>query len=58
MALTDIVIDLTSGVDPVITVDRAETVPLDIVVDTNAVLAIPSAPSGGGVEQVSFYTLG
>jgi len=60
MALTDIVGGYTPGVDPVITVDRPNTVPSGIVCQTHTEQAsyiVPAATSGG-VEQVNFYTLG
>jgi hypothetical protein len=61
MALLDIVVDVSPGVGSVIYSDRPDTaVPTDIVYDTSknqACEIIPEKTGGGGIEQVSFYTL-
>ena len=60
MALLDIVNVYTPGVDPVIAVDRPNTVPSGILCQTSTEQAsvILTLVAGGGVEQVSFYTVG
>lgn len=59
MALLDIVATASPGIDPIIYVDRPDTVPSGIVVQTSTDFAITElkATIGGGAEQVSFYTL-
>lgn len=58
MALLDIVGEVTPGTDPVIFVDRPDTVPSGIVVATAIDPAIVElAATSGGVEQVYFYIL-
>jgi hypothetical protein len=59
MALLDIVAPVTPGVDPLVYVDRPDTVPLGIVIDSDVDQAVVelSAATGGGSEQVFFYNL-
>jgi hypothetical protein len=61
MALLDIIVDVSPGVDSVIYSDRPDiAVPTDIVYDTskNQVCEIiPEKTRGEEIEQASFFTL-